>query len=165
MASRISLIQHYRFGEGYKKLPFEIAELSSVFRLSELPPNKGSGSPSSHPSHPQFSIPTRPIGHNRSASTPARDLNTSVGEVMQANANGTLKRPRTPGNDAFGNRPVYVQNNPWTVPEANLPRDPRIYNASSTTNETSSSQTVPIEEMYASPIFVLSRPWILKFIR
>jgi len=76
---------------------------------------------------------------------------------MQASANGTLKRPRTPSNDAFRNRPVYAQDNP-TAPEASSPRDPPIHNVNSTTNETSSSQIVPIMERYAPLELVLSTP-------
>jgi len=164
VASQISLIQHYQLGEGYKKLPFDIAELSSVFRHAELLPSKGSGSPLSHLSHVPFSIPTQPVGHNRSASMPGGDFSTSAGEVMQTSANGTLKRPRTPSNDAFRNRPVYAQDN-TTAPEASLLCDPRLHNVNPTTNATSNSQIVPIQERYAPLKLVLSTLCTVELIR
>lgn len=88
---------------------------------------------------------------------PGKDSSATTGEVMQASAHGTLKRPRTPSNDAFRNRPVHAQDN-TTAYEPSLPRDPRLHNVGSIANETSNTQIVPIQMRYAPLKPALSVP-------
>ena len=122
VASRISLVRPYRLGEGYKKLPFDVAHFNGVFRDAELLTYKDFHSIPTQASNVQFSMPTRTNSYARRLSTPGREVpnsNESTVQPQQPIPAVGVKRTRTPSNDILGTQPALNQPQPWQVREKN----------------------------------------------
>ena len=131
VASRISLVQPYRLGEGYEKLPFDVAHFNGVFRDAELPTHKDLHSIPSQASNVQFPMPTRTNSHARRLKTPGREVlnsNDSTVQPQQPILAVAVKRTRTPSNDILGTQPALNQPQPCQVTEKNGVAVAQMYN-------------------------------------